>query len=112
MKLNRYEVDNATVLELTGDLMGGPDARIVSSTLEEMAEEGVRNVVIDLENVTMINSSGLSMLIAGFKTLSSHDGKLLLANPTEKITKLLEMTKLNQVFNTFDSVETAVESLE
>ncbi len=112
MNLNKYEQDNATVLELTGKLMGGPDARVVTETLEQLAEEGVRNVVLDLENVTMINSSGLSMLIAGLKTLKSHDARLLLANVPEKVAQLLQMTRLNNVFQSFDSVETAIESLD
>lgn len=108
IKINeRY---NAVVLNLDGKLMGGPFGEEMSNTLHKLLDEGKKRVVIDLSKVGFVNSSGLGILISGLTTMRNGGGDLKLAGITSKIEGLLSITKLNQIFERHDSVESALKS--
>lgn len=112
MKMKIREVYNAVVVELKGNIMGGPEASELNTQLHELVNQGKKNVVIDLAEVTFMNSSGLGMLISCLTTVKNAGGELKLANATEKIQSLLVITKLVQIFENYDSVDKAVESFK
>lgn len=112
MKMQEKEIDGVVVLELSGKIMGGPDAALLNDKLHELIEAGKTNVVADLEKVNWMNSSGLGILIGGLTTMRNNKGDLRLANITERIQSLLMITKLLTVFETFDTLEKAVESFK
>lgn len=110
-----YNVDeryNAVVLQLKGNVMGGPDGAKLHDQLHEMKEAGKKNVVVDLSKVKFMNSSGLGMLISGMTTMRNAGGDLRLARVADRIQSLLVITKLITVFKHFDSVDEAIESFE
>ncbi len=98
------------VLELSGKIMGGPDAATLNEKLHDLVESGKTRVVADLSNVNWMNSSGLGILINALTTIRNAGGDLKLASITEKIKSLLKITKLLTVFSTFDSTDEAVNS--
>ena len=110
MRFKTEERYNAVVLQLKGDVMGGPDGSKLHDALREIKEAGQSNVVIDLSKVRFMNSSGLGMLIGGLSTMRNAGGDLRLANATDRIQSLLVIAKLLTVFKHFDSVDEAVES--
>ncbi len=110
MKTKVSEKYNAVVIELKGNVMGGPEAQEFSDLLHKLLDDGKKHVVIDLAGVKFMNSSGLGMLISGFTTMKNGGGSLKLANATEKINSLLVITKLITIFENYDSVEEAVNS--
>ncbi len=110
MKLNDRVLEGVCILEPSGKIMGGPDATMLHEKLHECVDTGVKRVVVDLSKVDWVNSTGLGILISGLTTLRNHGGELKLANVTEKIQSLLTITKLVTVFETFDTVESAVKS--
>ncbi len=110
MKIKITEQYGAAVLELKGNVMGGPEAQEFSDTLHSLLDEGKKNVIVDLKDVKFMNSSGLGMLISGFTTMKNGNGFLKLANATEKIESLLVITKLITIFENFNSVDEAVKS--
>jgi anti-sigma B factor antagonist len=110
MRFKTEERYNAVVLQLKGDVMGGPDGAKLHDQLRELKEAGQLNVVIDLSKVRFMNSSGLGMLIGGLSTMRNAGGDLRLANATDRIQSLLMIAKLLTVFKHFDSVDEAVES--
>lgn len=112
MNFNVDERYNAVVLQLKGNVMGGPDGAKLHDELHEMKEAGKKNVVVDLAKVKFMNSSGLGMLISGMTTMRNSGGDLRLANVADRIQSLLVITKLITVFKHFDSVEEAVDSFE
>ena len=112
MNFNVDERYNAVVLQLKGNVMGGPDGAKLHDQLHEMKEAGKKNVVVDLSKVKFMNSSGLGMLISGMTTMRNSGGDLRLANVADRIQSLLVITKLITVFKHFDSVEEAVDSFE
>ncbi len=112
MKSSVTQQGVATVISLQGNLMGGPDATGLNSQIHELLAAGKKNIVLDLEGVEFVNSSGLGMLIGGASTLKNAGGKLKLAHASEKIRTLIKITKLTPVFEHYDSVNAAVESFK
>ncbi len=110
MKINIVEKYTAVVIELKGDIMGGPKEEEFKSSLRKLLDEGKKNLIVDLGETLFMNSSGLGMLIAGYTTVKNAGGNLKLANATEKIQSLLVITKLVSVFENFNSVDEAVKS--
>ena len=103
---------NAVVIELKGNVMGGPDGASLLSTLHGIKDKGKCNVVVDLSKVKFMNSSGLGMLISGMTTMRNCSGDLRLANVADRIRSLLMITKLITVFKHFESVQEAVDSFD
>lgn len=112
MKLSERQVGDVVVLELSGKLMGGPDATLLNEKLHELIDNGKTKVVADLKKVNWMNSSGLGILIGGLTTMRNHGGDLKLANVTDRIQSLLMITKLLTVFETFESTDQAVSSFQ
>lgn len=110
MKMNERTSGDITILELSGKIMGGPDAALLNDKLHELIEAGKTKVVADLEKVNWMNSSGLGILIGGLTTMRNNGGDLKLANITDRIQSLLMITKLLTVFETFESIDKAVDS--
>lgn len=112
MKVKTVEQYGAVVIELKGNVMGGPEAQEFSDALHKLIDEGKKNVVIDLAETKFMNSSGLGMLISGYTTMKNGGGSLKLANATEKIESLLVITKLITIFEHYPSVDEAVKSFK
>lgn len=112
MKVKQVEKYGAVIIELKGNVMGGPEAQEFSDLLHKLLEEGKKNVIIDLAETKFMNSSGLGMLISGYTTVKNGGGSMKLANATEKIESLLVITKLITIFEHFTSVDEAVESFK
>lgn len=112
MNLKEKEIDGIVILELSGKVMGGPDANLLSEKLHELVDSKQTKVIADLAKVSWMNSSGLGILIGGLTTMRNNEGDLKLVNVTERIKSLLIITKLITIFETFDSVDEALESFK
>ena len=112
MKVKTIEKYGAVVIELKGNVMGGPEAQEFSDTLHKLINDEKKNVIVDLAETKFMNSSGLGMLISGYTTMKNGGGSMKLANATEKIESLLVITKLITVFEHYTSVEEAVNSFK
>lgn len=111
MTIDVQKRNTAAVIRLEGDALGGPEGSRLHDVLREMSPTERQCVVVDLGDVRLMNSSGLGMLIGAHTTVRNGEGELVLARPGERIEGLLEITRLDQVFRVFDSVEEAVEEL-
>lgn len=112
MKLSVRKTDSVAILDVSGKLMGGPDADVFKEAIRNLLDEGYKNVVINMSQVPFINSTGLGILISAYTTLRKEDGILKLTNVTERIDSLLMITKLGTIFETYSSEDKAVESFE
>lgn len=110
MTLKEKIIDDVVVLELSGKVMGGPDANLLSEKLHLLIDQNKPKVVADLGKVSWMNSSGLGILIGGLTTMRNNGGDLKLVNVTGKIESLLIITKLIKIFDSYKNVEEAVKS--
>ncbi len=110
MKTKIREQYGAVVIDLKGNVMGGDDTKEFNELLHKLIDEEKTNIVVDLSDVKFMNSSGLGMLIGGLTTMKKANGSLKLARTTEKIESLLVITKLITIFDSYDTVDEAVQS--
>ncbi len=110
MECYSKQIDDVLVIEIKGEIMGGTDSENFRNIIYEAIEKEKVFIVVNLKDATWMNSSGLGMLISGLTTLRSSGGDLRLTNLSEKVRRPLEITKLESVFLTYNSVEEAVAS--
>ncbi|MCI0532504.1 MAG: STAS domain-containing protein, partial [candidate division Zixibacteria bacterium] len=103
---------DVTILELSGDATDVSDSVSLRERVRKLTEEGKTKLVANLENVGLMNSLGLGMLIASLSTVRNRGGDLKLANITDRIKSVLVITRLVTVFDCYDSVNEAVRSFE
>jgi len=112
MKLNTHERYNSVVIEVKGDIVGGPAAEEFQNALKKIIDEGKTNVIVDLSGVKYMNSTGIGILIRGYTTVKTAGGLLKLAALTEKIQGVLSITQLNKVFEIYQTVDEAINSFQ
>ncbi|MFH1144552.1 MAG: STAS domain-containing protein [Candidatus Eisenbacteria bacterium] len=110
MKASTHTEGEAVVISLSGQLMGGPDAEAVRQLIRENLETGRKKIVIDIGEVSWVNSTGLGILIASHVTVSNAGGSLKLSRVSHRISQIFIVTKLHTVFETYDTVEQAIRS--
>lgn len=110
MKYRLRETDDVVIIDITGRLMGGVDAEVFRNCIYQLLEKDKKKIVVNLGKVSWINSGGMGILITGYTTMRKHNGDLKLLNVSNKIQSLLYVTKLNLIFECFESEEEAVKS--
>lgn len=110
MKYSFEDHGPTTVLTLSGELTADQADTFRRSCLERLGR-GVRNVVLVLEHLRMIDSAGLEMLLWLREESAQHRGHLRLVNPDPTIRKVLEVTRLDRRFEVHQSIESAAKSL-
>jgi len=86
-------------------LIGDEVGPIIAELVSDSVEEGIKTMVIDLEKVRYISSSGLGLLITLLTKMKNVGGELFLTAPSEHVKKLLLITKLNGIFTVLESVK-------
>jgi anti-anti-sigma factor len=104
------EQSDPTVVAISGDVLGGADAMEFARAIADEIRDGARQIVVDLSDVQLMNSSGLGMLVAASTSLRSSGGRLIVVGANERIRSLLKMTRLDSVFASFDTRDAAVEA--
>lgn len=100
---------SVAVVTLEGTMLGGPDAADINNMLHTLIGAKKKKIVIDLGCVSLMNSSGLGILIGSITTMRNAGGELRLAAVSPKVMNLLTITKLVSVFEVYDTVQKAVE---
>jgi anti-sigma B factor antagonist len=107
LDLNVREEGSYSVLEVAGeiDVYTAPKLR---EKLIELVNEGKFHLVVDLEKVDFLDSTGLGVLVGGLKRVRNHDGSLELVCTQDKILKIFRITGLTKVFPIHASVADAI----
>ena len=101
------KVDSHAVVNVSGeiDVYTAPKLR---EKLIELVSEGTYDVVVDLEKVDFLDSTGLGVLVGALKRVKAHDGSLSLVCTQDKILKIFKITGLTKVFPIHDTLEEAM----
>lgn len=110
VRTNVRQVGDVAILDLAGKITIGEGDAQLREAVRNLLTEGQRNILLNLEEVTYIDSSGLGELVSSYTAVGNQGGRLKLLNPTKKIQDLLIITKLITVFEVYDSEEEAVAS--
>ncbi len=110
MKIKERKRDGVAILEMSGQLMGGPDAEAFDEVLKTLIHEGCRNVLVNMEKVRWVNSTGLGILISGYTTLKKSGGELKLLKVSDRIENIFIVSKLYTVFESYQDEDEALRS--
>lgn len=101
--------DKATIIEVEATTLTAANAKEFKASLEKEIESET-NIILDLNRITFIDSSGLGVFLSCLKTLSKKGGDLKICNITKPVRVLFEMVRLHQVIEVFNSQEEALAS--
>ena len=106
LSLQTREVDSRTIVAVGGeiDVYTAPKLR---DKITELVADGVYDIVIDMEEVEFLDSTGLGVLVGGLKKVRAHDGSLQLVCNQERLLKIFRITGLAKVFTIHESAESA-----
>ena len=104
------ERDGIVILDLEGKMMGGADSDPIREEFRRLAESGSSKVLVNLEAVPWMNSSGLGVLLAAFIQLRKAGGAMRFVNAQERVRGILTTTKLEKMIESFDNEEDALAS--
>ena len=110
MQLSTREDGRVTILTVEGDLVIGEPEALFKKTVARLLEQGRSNFLVDLSRVGFLDSSGLGALVRAMTTSQNEGGQTKLLGVGPQVRKLLEMTRLDSVFELYDDLETAVTS--
>ena len=110
MELESYDDGAVTIITVRGDLVIGDAETTFKKTVTRLIEEGRVNLLVDLSSVGFLDSSGLGALVRALTNTQKEGGQTKLLNAGPQIRKLLQMTKLDSVFEIHEDMEAAVTS--
>lgn len=110
VKLTTRQVGDVTVIDAAGRITLGEGASAFRDMIRDLASKGDKKLLLNLSEVSYIDSSGIGELVSGFTTVTNHGGSLKLVGLSKRVKDLLQITKLYTVFETFDDEAQAVRS--
>lgn len=108
MKVTRRQIEGVTVLDLSGRINLGEGGVILREAIQDVLANGEKKILLNLADVTYIDSSGLGELVTAFTSVRNRGGELKLLNLTKKVHDLLQITKLYTVFDIKDDESAAI----
>lgn len=112
MKSKVRDLGNVRIFDLEGKItIGGGDIEL-RQLIEQSLEQDKKNIVLNLEKVSHVDSSGIGEMVGCFTTVARRGGDMKLLNLTQKINDILSVTQLITVFDVFDSEGEALSSFK
>jgi anti-sigma B factor antagonist len=110
MKVSNRQVDAVTVVDMSGRITLGEGSVILRDTIRDLIGKGQKKILLNLGDVTYIDSSGIGELVSAFTAVRREGGELKLLNLTKKVHDLLQITKLYTVFDIKDDEAVAIKA--
>lgn len=108
-RVSSRQVGPATVVDISGPLMYG-EARALHDMLSELLKAGHTKILLNLGNVSHLDSSGISLLVRSYTTVKNAGGQMKMLNLGKQIQRLLEITNLAKIFEDYPDEESALQS--
>jgi anti-sigma B factor antagonist len=110
--LTTRQVGDVTVVDAVGRITLGDGASIFRDTVRGLVSNGHKKMLLNLAEVSYIDSSGIGEMVSGFTTVNNQGGQVKLLNLTKRVKDLLQITKLYTVFEVFEDETAAVRSFD
>jgi anti-sigma B factor antagonist len=110
MDIKTEHTEGITVLFIREDRLDANNSEELKAELHRLFGSGTKELVMDLKEVLFIDSSGLGVLVSGYKNASTQHGSLKLSNLQSQVKSMFELTRLHRVFDIFTTVDDALQS--
>lgn len=112
VKLNTRQIGDVTVIDAAGRITLGEGSTAFREAVKDLVAKGQKKVLLNLAEISYIDSSGIGEMVSGFTSVSNAGGQLKLLNLTKRVQDLLQITKLYTVFEVFDDEAVALSSFQ
>ncbi|MDQ6701153.1 MAG: STAS domain-containing protein [Acidobacteriota bacterium] len=110
VKLSTRQVGDVSVMDVSGRITLGEGSSTLRDAMRDMVAKGQKKILLNLGDVSYIDSSGIGELVSGFTTVANQGGQLKLLNLTKRVKDLLQITKLYTVFEVHEDEASAIRS--
>ncbi|MGI8960217.1 MAG: STAS domain-containing protein [Bryobacteraceae bacterium] len=110
IKLTSRQVGDVTVIDAAGRITLGEGASAFRDMIRDLAAKGNKKILLNLSEVSYIDSSGIGEMVSGYTTVTNNGGQLKLVGLSKRVKDLLQITKLYTVFEAYDDEAEAVRS--
>ncbi|MFY9751990.1 MAG: STAS domain-containing protein [Candidatus Acidiferrales bacterium] len=110
LRITEREIDGVSVLEIEGRIVLGEESNAFREKVKSLLAAGKKKIVLNLSQVSYIDSAGLGTLVATFHSARAQGATLKLANLGSKFQEVLQVTKLMTVFDTYENEAAAIQS--
>ena len=110
MNLKTEAIGNKKVIFVQEDRLDAHNSEELKAEMNLLFAAGAIELIIDLKDVRFIDSSGLGVLVSGFKNASTRQGSLKLSGLQAQVRSMFELTRLHRVFDIFQTTDEALES--
>jgi anti-sigma B factor antagonist len=104
------QIDDVSVVDLSGQMKLGEGTQILRETVKDLLGKGQKNILVNLGEISYIDSSGVGELVSAFTSARHQGGELKLLHLTRKVHDLLQITKLYTVFDVWDDEPAAIKA--
>lgn len=112
LAISESRIGSIKLLNLAGTLVGGGDTEILAAKVQEVFEAGEVGIILDLGQVTFIDSAGIGALIRGYSCAKLKGASIKLLHLTKRIYDVLQIARLSSVFEIFDDLQKAAASFQ
>lgn len=104
------KIGNVTIVDLSGRVTLGENTGILRDELRKLLAQGEKNIVLNMRDVSYVDSAGLGELVGAYTTATNQGGAVKLLHLQGKMKDLMQITKLHTIFPAFDDEQAAVKS--
>lgn len=104
MNIQQEKEHGYLILEIVDERIDAHNSIELKESLQKVIEQGEVNIVVKLNQVRFIDSSGLGALLSGFKNATARSGKFVLSNIQNQVLSMFELTRLNRVFEIYTDI--------
>lgn len=110
LRISVRRLSDVSVVDLDGRLIIGPDSEALAEKLQEMSRQGTRKILVNLQKVTQLDSSGICSLLQGYSAMKQAGGAFKLLHPGGHAREVLEVMRLTETIPTMDDEARALAS--
>jgi len=111
MDINTVIHENISILRIDGKIIGEA-SRILKNEIDKQTQNGVGNIILDLSEVPLMDSSALGIIVAALTSLGKNGMKLVLLKPQEAVSDVLRITRLNTIFEIYTDEQQAISTFD
>ena len=108
IKASTRNVSDVTIVDLSGQIKLGEGTSVLRDTVKDLLGKGQKKILLNLGNITYIDSSGIGELVSAFTSVRNQGGELKLLNLAKKVHDVLQITRLYTVFHVMDDEAGAI----
>ena len=112
LKTKIRQVDGVAVVDVSGRIILGEETQLLRETIQGLLAEGQLEILLDLGEVSFVDSAGIGVLVSAFTSVRNRGGELKLLKLTRRVRDVLQITKLYTVFEIRDDEAASIESFQ